>query len=214
MSEKTCRRCGLTKLLAAFKFDGSRKRHRTICRDCDNAHRRDRYAAEDELRLKAQERAARYQQQIKCAPDGLQAARAREQRREYKRLGRICGKPGFKPAKHDAHVQCWVQWAKQRLKSQQQKPPVLHDAHVKQARAIQRLWWHLKKKHAPTVKLARRQRRQKARETLADSYLTLLLTNGRTSCPTSAGIPQSLIELKRAHLRLVRHLNQQEGEAE
>lgn len=209
MSEKTCSRCGLTKLLAAFKFDGSRQRHRTICRDCDNAHRRDRYAAEDKLRLKAQERSARYQQQIKCAPDGLQAARAREQRREYKRLGRICGKPGYKPAKHDAHVQCWVEWT-----NHQQTPPVLHDAHVVLARADPGRWWHLHEKHRPGMASARRRRRQQARDTLADSYLTRLLTNGRTSCPISAGIPQSLIELKRAHLRLVRHLNQQEGETQ
>lgn len=207
MSEKTCSRCGLTKLLAAFKFEPSVQRYRTVCRECRNEAARRRYSTDEVARTKAQERAAEQQQRIKSTPELLLAAR--EQRREYKRLGRICAKPGFKPAKHEAHVRCWVEWSKQQL-----KPPVLHDAHVSAAAADRARWWHLHVKHQPRVAIARQRRHQQARETLADSYLTKLLTNGRTSCPISAGIPQSLIELKRAHLRLVRHLNQQEGETQ
>lgn len=206
MSEKTCSRCGLTKALAAFKFEAAVQRYRTVCRDCLNEAKRQRYATDEAARLKARERASQQQQRIKSTPELLLAAR--EQRREYKRLGRLCGAAGFKAVRHDAHVECWRVWF-----SEQQARLVLHDAHVLLAKAPAR-WWHIHKKHRPGVATARRRRRQLAREALADSYLTLLLTNGRTSCPISAGIPQSLIELKRAHLRLVRHLNQPEGETE
>ena len=207
MSEKTCSRCGLTKLLAAFKFEPSVQRYRTVCRECRNKTKRRRYATDESARTKARERAAEQRQRINSTPELLLAAR--EQRREYKRLGRICAAPGYKAVRHDAHVECWRNWF-----MEQQAGLQLHDAHVRLAKADDTRWWHIHTKHQPSVAAARQRRRQQARETLADSYLTLLLTNGRTSCPISAGIPQSLIELKRAHLRLVRHLNQQGGETQ
>lgn len=206
MSEKVCSKCGQSKQLSAFKFEKSRGLYRSSCRACINLRQRDRYATDDDYRLEVKARVRARNQQIKESPELAQAAR--EQRRKYKRLGRLCAKPGFKPARHDAHVKCWKVWRKK-----QQARPVLHDAHVQLARSDQLRWWHLHVKHQPCVALGRQRRRRQARETLASSYLTLLMTNGRTSCPVSAGIPSALIELKRVHLRLVRYLNEQRGKA-
>lgn len=202
MTEMVCSRCGEAKPLSSFRFEKNRARFRTVCNECRNASRRDRYANDESHRMKAKAKSMARRQQIKASPDMTQAAR--EKRREYKRLGRICAKPGYKAALHDQHVKCWAA---------SNQPPVLHDAHVQLAKADPLRWWHLYAKRQPGVSVGRRRRRAFARETLADSYMTLLLTNGRTSCPSSAGIPPALIELKRTHLVLVRYLNEQEGKS-
>lgn len=208
--ERVCTRCHAAKPLSGFKFESDRQRYRTVCRLCFNERKRQRYAADEEFRAKAVKRAAQSHQIQKATPEFLEKARV--QRRAYKRLGRLCAKPGYEPVKHDGHVNAW----KAVRRSSQAKPPrpELHDAHVREARSIARVWWHIRVKHLPRVAAARRERRKVARDGLADSYIVRLLTNSRTSCPVSAGIPMRLIELKRAHLRLVRHLNLEEGDCE
>lgn len=134
---------------------------------------------------------------------------------EWKRLGRVMALPGFKAVRHDAHVKAWKAQARSakaacRLVGERE----LHDAHVKAARANPRVVWHIWGKHKPNVRVLRVYRRKKEREQLTDAYITRLLTNSRKASPEAAGIPRSLVEVKRAHLMIVRYLKQVEGENE
>ena len=143
--------------------------------------------------------------------DAKKAEAIRAKRREYKRQGRICASPGFKPAHHDAHGKMWGRYL---------TTLALHDSHVRlffcQGSALHDahvLCWNKRertriKDGQASTRAARIKRRSAERMRLADNYIVTLLTGGRKAKAESAGVPVELIELKRAHLRLVRFLNE------
>lgn len=213
ISGKCCSRCGERKPLTRFKFDMSRQRFRTVCKDCANRQARQLYAADSCQREKINTRNAQYRKRRVSEVSLVQIDR--ERRRQYKRLGRICALPGYRPARHDAHVRCWRDWCKTKDAEHREAKRLLlerlHDAHVKAAG--RRIVW-LRRDAKPQTREQRIRRRAAAREQLSDSYIVRLLTNSRKSCSEGAGIPPALIDLKRVHLKLKRYLNQDEGEDE
>lgn len=213
MTAKVCNRCGMTRPVTMFARKGAGK-FRAVCKPCMNAAAADRYAADSAYREQQKARALAGRPDLRnMDPDAAEAIR--ERRREYKRLGRLSGALGYKPAHHDGHVKCWKVWrARMRDEAQAKRRrqlAQLHDAHVKAAlpRIRQRL-----RDADPKTRERRTSRRAAAREQLSDSYIVRLLTDSRRSCPKGAGIPPALIELKRVHLKLRRYLNQEEGEEE
>jgi len=213
MTAKVCNRCGDTKPLSMFAQHG-RGKFRAVCKSCINAAAVDRYARDSAYREQKKAHARSIRKDIQnMEPAAVEAIR--ERRREYKRLGRLRGAPGYKPARHDAHVSCWSDWrASKEVEHQEAERRLLaqlHDAHVKAAGP--RVVW-LRQEARQETREGRIRRRAVAREQLSDSYIVRLLTNSRKSCPKGAGIPPALIELKRAHLKLKRYLNHEEGEDE
>jgi hypothetical protein len=211
VTEQVCKICGELKAIAMFPKRGG-GRYRTKCKACGRAAVNARYAGDAEFREKAKERSRVNRPNLQTMqPEAAEAVR--KKRAEYKRMGRIRGSPGFKPARHDAHVIAWRAWAAKGramlLEAQRQHLADLHDAHVREARAILR--WRARDAK-PSTREQRVHRRAAARERLSDSYIVRLLTNSRKSCTKGAGIPSALVELKRVHLKLTRYLNQQDGE--
>ena len=150
--------------------------------------------------------------------DPEKAQRIRAKRREKSRIGRIRGVAGHKPAHHDAHVSLRASYMKTRARNdahvrafQALQRDLLLDAHVRAWRKRQK--WKLRDQQA-TTHAGRIKRRATAREQLAESYIVRLLTDSRRTSREAAGISSDFIELKRAHLRLVRFLNEaKESEA-
>jgi hypothetical protein len=213
VTERVCKVCGELKAIAMFSKKGCGK-YRTICKACANARAAERYASDPDYREKAKARSQVNRPNLQLMQPEAAAA-VRKMRAECNRLGRIRGAPGFKPARHDAHVAAWRLWLIQHRvairHAERQVRAEFHDAHVRQ-------WLVLYPWRARDAKPRTREkriiRRAAAREELSDSYIVRLLTNSRKSCPKGAGIPLALVELKRVHLKLTRYLNQEDGEQE
>lgn len=206
---KRCTVCKVMKDEAAFASKGQGKL-RSDCRACVSEKNRARYSQDAEYRKRAIQSAARNRPDF-LAMDAADVERIRANRRRYKVLGRICGAPGFKPAHHDAHAKLWATYIKamgphdahvRAFASQQvhQQP----NAHVQAWKSWQR--WKARDQH-PATKASRIRRRATARQELAESYIVRLLTDSRKASREAAGLTVEFIELKRAHLRLVRFLN-------
>lgn len=206
---KRCTVCKVMKDEAAFAKKGPSKL-RSYCRACVNEKTRRRYQQDAEYRERAIQRSAK-NVPVLTTLDPEKAERLRAKRREKKRLGRIRGAPGHRPAHHDAHVRLWVRYTKSLAP---------HDAHVRACQAVhrqQQLDAHVRawkaqqkwKRHEqqPTTRTARIKRRATARQELAESYIVRLMTDGRKEDREAVGLSSEFIELKRVHMRLVRFLN-------
>lgn len=206
---KRCTVCKVMKDEAAFAKKGH-GRLRSDCKACVSEKNKARYQQDPEYRQRAIEAAARNRPDFQVI-EPAEVERIRAARRRYKTLGRICGAPGHKPAHHDAHVRLWARYT---------KTLALHDAHVRAGQAAHRQQqldahvraWKSQQKwkrweQLPATKAGRIRRRATARHELAESYIVGLLTGGRKANRKAAGLPMEFIELKRAHLRLVRFLN-------
>lgn len=213
---KCCTVCKVMKDQAAFAKKGGGKL-RSDCRACVSEKNRARYQKDAEFRERAIQAAARNRPDFKTM-EAAEVERIRAARRRYKLLGRICAAPGFKPTHHDAHVRLWASYIKTRAPHdahvrafQALHLDVLLDAHVRAWRTRQR--W-MRRDQQATTQAGRIKRRATAREQLAESYIVRLLTDNRRTSREAAGISSDFIELKRAHLRLVRFLNEaKEAEA-
>jgi uncharacterized protein YhdP len=213
VTERVCKVCGELKAIAMFSKRGS-GRYRANCKACGSAASAARYASDADFREKAKTRSHVNRPNLQVMqPEAASAVR--KMRAEYKRVARIRAAPGFKPTRHDAHVCAWRAWSMEQraisLEAQRKHMAELHDAHVKEARAVIR--WRARDAK-PATREQRLRRRAAAREHLSNSYIVRLLTNSRKSCPKGAGIPLALIELKRVHLKLTRYLNQEDGDQE
>lgn len=206
---KRCTVCKAMKDEAAFATKGPGKL-RSYCRACGNEKTRRRYQQDAEYRKRAIQRSAK-NVPVLTTMDPEKAERLRAKRREKKRIGRIRGASGYRPAYHDAHVRLWDRYS---------KTLVPHDAHVRACQAVHRLQqldahvraWSARQKwkrheQQPATRTTRIKRRAKARQELAESYIVCLMTDGRKNSREAAGLSAEFIELKRAHLRLMRFLN-------
>lgn len=86
---------------------------------------------------------------------------------EYKRMARICALPGYKPAKHDAHVKDWEQW--KRDSSLKAERIALHDSHVRLFRADKARLFRWRYAFEPEFNL-RQRLRARARKYYVDAY--------------------------------------------
>lgn len=82
-------------------------------------------------------------------------ASSRERRAEWKRKARAIGRPGFKAAKHDAHVKAW-----RALNKQTPKRMELHDAHVIEWRRDDARRYKWRYRHDEEFRIKERLRRQ------------------------------------------------------
>lgn len=211
MSLKTCTRCGEAKNLTMFNRKGAGK-YSSACKHCISGAAAARYASDAGYRERVRARTRRNTPDLQqmSAED---ATAIRSIRAERKRMGRIMARPGYRPARHDAHVVLWKKLIKADLAvglaATRNTRAQLHDAHVKAAK--NRIHW-LRAKVKPQTRQMRLHRLATARQHLSDSYIPRLITDGLRSCPTGAGIPPALIDLKRMHLKLRRYLNQKDKE--
>lgn len=102
---KTCATCANEKNVSLF--DRSRSGYRSVCKQCRSEAAKRRYAEDEQFREARKEESRRNHKPMGELPREV-AEKRREYKRERNRLGRICGRTGYKPAKHDAHVKEFV----------------------------------------------------------------------------------------------------------
>lgn len=125
---KCCTKCGQVLPLALFKADKRKQDGRAAeCKKCRNARSALRYATDEAFRARALERSRNTKR-----PFNTWSQEERDKANERKRLGRLQALPGYKAARHDAHVDAWRAL---RPKPVRQKQLELHDAHVKALRS-------------------------------------------------------------------------------
>jgi hypothetical protein len=178
-----CSRCGVDKPDACF---GGRKKQ---CRECVNEMARRKYAEDAAYAERKREETRRYiaahheRYQWKNLSESARAAAA-----SRKMTGRLRGQPGYKPARHDAHVRAYKLHLQMQLR-EARRCLVAERAADERSRAERR-----------------REAFNQRTERLSDGYVSRRL---KKNMPALKGVklPKELLDLERLRLMIVREVN-------
>lgn len=182
-----CSRCGVDKPAACFSV---RKKQ---CRECVNEMARRKYAEDAAYAERKREETRRY---MAAHPERYQwqslSESARAALRLKKMTGRVRALPGYKPARHDAHVRAYKLHRQMQLRAERRQ---LVEARMASIKVI-------------SEELVKRRREQfnKRTKELSDGYVSRRL---KKNMPALKGVklPKELLDLERLRLMIVREVN-------